>query len=254
MDIDIKNAEMEFIRYTERYNLKNENILRKQQHSLRVMKNCKQIARDLKCNEEQIKIAELIGLLHDIARFKQYTEYKHFNDLKSFDHGNFGAEILEIDLRKYIIDERFDELIKIAIKNHNKYQIEDGLTEEQKLFCKIIRDADKTDILYEATGIFWNGKEKEIEKLTISKEILEYITNEETYKRNINKELNLLENVIAVITMIYDINYKISFEIIAERNYISKILNRFDIKGNETKKYIQEIEKKTNAFIKKKIS
>lgn len=36
-----------------------------------------------------------------------------------------------------------------AIKNHNKYKIEDGLTSKEEFFAKLIRDADKIDILYE---------------------------------------------------------------------------------------------------------
>ena len=44
-----------------------------------------------------IELASLIGLLHDIARFEQYTKYKTFNDLESFDHGDYGVEILKKD-------------------------------------------------------------------------------------------------------------------------------------------------------------
>lgn len=71
--IDIKNAKEEFIKYTKRFDLDNENIKRKQGHSIRVMRICNQIAKNLELSNEQIDIATLIGLLHDIARFEQYT-------------------------------------------------------------------------------------------------------------------------------------------------------------------------------------
>ena len=88
MDINMENAKEEFIKYTENYDLTDENLDGKQKHSLRVMQISEEIARDLKLNQEEIKLAALIGLLHDIARFEQYTKYKTFRDLDSIDHGD----------------------------------------------------------------------------------------------------------------------------------------------------------------------
>ena len=66
MNVDLENAQKEFIKYTEKFNLKDKNVKGKQLHSLRVMKISSQIAINLKLNKEQIQIATLIGLLHDI--------------------------------------------------------------------------------------------------------------------------------------------------------------------------------------------
>ena len=165
MIVNLEKAKTEFLKYTENYDLTNENIRRKQGHSIRVMNISKQIAVELNLSDDQIQIAALIGLLHDIARFEQYTQYQTYNDNRSFDHGDYGVEILNKDMRKYIKTDKYDKLIKIAIKNHNKFEIEEGLNEEESLFAKIIRDADKIDILYEAVSMFWNGEEKDINNL-----------------------------------------------------------------------------------------
>ena len=148
MCINLKNAKQEFIRYTEKYDLNNEHIKGKQEHSIRVMNISRQIAESLKLTPEEIEVATLIGLLHDIARFEQYKKYGTFKDLESIDHGDFGAEILEKDIRKYIENNKYDEIIIKAVKNHNKFKIEEGLTYEEELFAKIIRDADKLDLFY----------------------------------------------------------------------------------------------------------
>lgn len=58
------------------------------------MKISEQIATNLKLEKEKIQLATLIGLLHDIGRFKQYTEIGLGDNLEGFDHGNYGAEIL----------------------------------------------------------------------------------------------------------------------------------------------------------------
>ena len=71
-----------------------------------------------------------MGLLHDIARFEQYTRFQTFSDLKSIDHGDYGVEILKQNnyIRKFIDTDEYDNIIFKAIKNHNIFKIEDGLT------------------------------------------------------------------------------------------------------------------------------
>lgn len=95
MKIDLEHAKDEFLNYTKKYDLSNENIKRKQLHSLRVMQISENIARSLNLNEEGVTLAMLIGLLHDIARFEQYTQYQTFKDFISFDHGDYALKILE---------------------------------------------------------------------------------------------------------------------------------------------------------------
>ena len=78
--MDIEIAKNEFLNYTNSYDLSNFNIKRKVDHSLRVMELCKIIAENLNLDVEDIKLAELIGLLHDIGRFEQMKVYNTFND------------------------------------------------------------------------------------------------------------------------------------------------------------------------------
>ena len=248
MIIDLEKAKKEFLKYTENYDLTNENINRKQGHSIRVMNISKQIATELNLTEEQIQIATLIGLLHDIARFEQYTQYQTYNDNRSFDHGDYGVEILNKDMRKYIKTDKYDKLIKMAIKNHNKFEIEEGLNEEESLFAKIIRDADKIDILYEAVSMFWNGEEKDINNTEISSKVMEKIEERELIKRDKNKAFCGIDKVMSVLAFIFDINYKPSFKIIKENDYINKIIDRFEFKDKEKVRnialqYLQEKER-----------
>ncbi len=251
MGIDLENAKREFIKYVEKFDLKEEHIENKKTHSLRVMKISEEIATKLKLTQEEVELAALIGLLHDIARFQQYTQFKTFRDLDSFDHGDYALEILEKDMRKYIKTSEYDKLIQIAIKNHNKYKIEEGLSEKELLFAKIIRDADKLDIFYEAVTMFWNGLENQIGKTKISQNVEKEFKENKQIKRkkNNNKEPNINE-VINVISFIFDINFRETFKIIKERNYINEILERFKFsKVNEGK--INEIKTIASNFINK---
>lgn len=249
--MDLNKAIEAFIKYTEKFDLEDSNINRKQKHSLRVMKICEDIAQRENFSEEEKQIAKLIGLLHDIARFKQYTEYKTFRDIDSFDHGDMGVEILKKDnfIRNFIEDNKYDSIIKKAVKNHNKFQIEEGLTEVEEKFCKIIRDADKIDIFWEAVHIFWNKEQLEIENSDISEEIQEKFYKQKTINRTEIKSKDNINRIIQIIAFIFDINYKSSFSIIKEEEYVNKIIDRFNFKNEETRKAIEKIREFSNEYI-----
>ena len=162
--IDIKKAKEEFKEYVKNYDIENPKIALKVAHIERVSIIAKNIAESLKLSKEDIELAELIGLLHDIGRFEQVKRYNTFVDAKSINHAKLGVDILfkEGLIRKFIEDEKYDKIIEVAIVNHDKYKMPEGLDKEELLFSKIIRDADKLDILYEGVEIYWNTiKEKE---------------------------------------------------------------------------------------------
>lgn len=247
--IDIEKAKEAFIKYTENYDLKIKAIERKQKHSLRVMELSTKIATELKLSQDEINLATLIGLLHDIARFEQYTQYKTYRDVDSFDHGDYGVKILNKDIRNYIDTDEYDKIIKCAVKNHNKYKIENGLNEKEELFCKIVRDADKLDILYEILEIFWKeDKDKpNVEYSKIPDEVMEQILNREPVRRK--KGDDDLVKLLCTVAFVFDINFDTSLTIIEQENYINRILNSFEFKDENTKKQIELIKENVNNYI-----
>ena len=237
--IDLDKAEKEFIKYSERFNIQDSLLKRKQLHSLRVGDLSRQIAQKMKLSDEEIQIATLIGLLHDIARFEQFTKYGTFRDRESIDHGDLGVAILKKDdyIKTYIEDEKYKDIIYVAIKNHNKYKIEKGLNPKQEMFCKIIRDADKLDIFYEMINIFY--QEKEIENINYSivdDEILSKIYEKKTINRNHFKKKGKLQEMIILLAFLFDINYQASFEIIWNEKYINQLFQKFDLEMKKQNK------------------
>ena len=251
MNINLEKAKQQFIEYTENYDLGNEHIKRKQEHSLRVMDISKQIAEGINLLQEGIELAMLIGLLHDIARFEQYTKYRTFRDFESIDHGDLGAKILQKDIRKYIDTNEYDDIIIKAVKNHNKFKIEENLSEKEMLFAKIVRDADKIDIFYESVEMFWKGQEKQVEESIISEDILQQINNFSQTKRK--AEESQIDKVIRVVAFIFDMNFKSSFQILKNGNYVNKILDRFNFKDEYTKRKVEQIRKIANEYIENRI-
>ena len=140
----------EFEKYISKYDLNDENIKLKYNHSLRVMKLSEKYALTLGFNEEDVKLAKLIGLLHDFGRFEQLRVYNSYNDRETIDHAEYGIEQLFDKglIKNFIKDEKYYDIIKYAIKYHNKFKLPVCYNERMMMHAKLIRDVDKIDIIY----------------------------------------------------------------------------------------------------------
>ena len=142
-------AKQTFLNYVSDYDRNDPKIRLKEEHTLRVADLCARIAESLSLGSEDTDIAWMSGLLHDIGRFEQVRLYHTFRDSESVDHAQFSADLLfrEGMIRKYMKIETYDSLLETAIRCHNVYRLPESLTERDKMFCQILRDADKIDIL-----------------------------------------------------------------------------------------------------------
>lgn len=251
--INIKKSKDEFMKYTNNYDIENENIDRKIYHSLRVMEISKKIATNMGLGNEKIELATLIGLLHDIGRFEQFKIYQTYSDLESIDHGDLGADILKQNnfIRNFIKESKYDEIILKSIQNHNKYKIADDLNKEEKFFCKIVRDADKIDILYEAIEIFWKNGREEIQNDLISDKVYNEFLSKKPIKKDKNMKKNGIDKLVLMLAFVFDINFHESLEILKKEDYLNKILNNFDFKRQDTKEKIENIRNVLNLYLNK---
>ena len=119
----------------------------KEIHTGYVTANARALAKHLGCDAHDTALAEIIGLFHDVGRFRQYAVYQTFNDAQSEDHAELGLKVLaeEADVLDHLIPADAD-LVRFAIKHHNKKEIAPTEDRRQLFFAKLIRDADKLDI------------------------------------------------------------------------------------------------------------
>lgn len=94
MQIDRIKAKKAFDDYVTNYDIRNQKIKLKTDHTYNVSELCEKIAFSIGMTKEDINIAWLTGLLHDIGRFEQVRRYGTFNDSKSVDHAKLGVDIL----------------------------------------------------------------------------------------------------------------------------------------------------------------
>ena len=228
--------------YVSNYDMNNEKIRLKYNHSYRVMNLSEKYAKIIGFNEEDIYLAKLIGLLHDIGRFEQLKVYDTFNDFKSIDHASFGVKLLfEDNLIKNFSDKEEDyKIIEFAIENHNKKDLPIIDNERFMKHAKLIRDTDKLDIIY------LEGKLKELDITPSDDELSDSIKNAIRNHISIDRHdiKNKNDSIVNNFTFAFDINYD---EVLNElknnyKYYYERINtnNKFNDIYNEIIEYIDE--------------
>lgn len=221
--VNFDRAEKEFDIYTSNYDMSNATIRYKYDHSKRVMENCMNIAKSLGLSIEEVLIAGLVGLLHDIGIFEQYKVYNTFNDSKSIDHGDYAVKILFEDnyIRKFIDEDSYDEIIKKSILYHNKFLIGE-CNDKELIFCKVIRDADKIDI-------FKHVVDKNDTIVFKTKEVTPELYNKFFEKKSLdfNEVKTTADMKILQLSMFFDLNYKYSYDIVKSMDYFNTLVDRY---------------------------
>lgn len=256
--IDRKKAENAFLKYADKYNPSIGKIHLKIVHTFNTAQLSSDIAYSLGMNEEDISLAWLIGLLHDIGRFEQYRRYQDYRDFLTEDHARLGVEVLkENDLiREFIEADQYDEIIYQAIENHNKYALPNALDERTLFFCRINRDADKTDIfrvkIEDPLEDIIPFTKQEMEESLVSKEIVNAFYKEQCIHTGIRK--TPADTWITTMAFIYDYNFVTSLKILKDNDYPSKMIHRFRFKNDATRETMEEILRYTNHFIEQKMN
>ena len=222
-----------FENFVNQFDKNNKKIKHKYDHTYRVVEYAKKIAKSINLNEKEYNRAIICALFHDLGRFPQIKEYDTFIDKISFDHGDKSYEILKNN--NYT-----DEIILNAVKYHNKKYLP-NFDEITNLHCKLVRDADKLDILF-----YFNNKINN-KNVIIDDKIINYFKNHELVDNTVIE--NEVNGRLRELSFIFDINFKKSIEIIINNNLIDSKLNslrninnkdKIDLIEKELKKYIQE--------------
>ena len=253
--IDIENAKKVFKEYVSKYDINDGRIALKVAHIQRVSAISKKISMALKLSDEDVNLAELIGLLHDIGRFEQVRKYNTFVDKNSINHGEYGVKVLFEDglINKFNVDEKYYKIIKLAILNHNRSKIEEGLTDRELIHCKIIRDSDKLDIFHVLiTDTLYNiyGCES-MENEEFTSEIIREF--KEDHYIDYKKRETFGDTWICHMAYVFDFNYKDSYKVLAENDYVNKFFARMDFKKGKTIEQATEILNIANEYVNKKI-
>jgi putative nucleotidyltransferase with HDIG domain len=206
-----------------------QNIDLKKGHTKRVYNEILKIGAQLGLNPEELNLAATIALFHDVGRFEQYSRYLTFSDRLSEDHAELGIKILDQQGVLDKLDAETREVIKCAIRSHNKPALPLGTTATCLCFTKLLRDADKLDIWRTLVGYYYKKSGKRNSSLTldlidtpgISEEVYNDLMNNRIVNLKIVKNLNDLK--LLQTGWIFDINFGPTLVYIKKHRYLEKI-------------------------------
>lgn len=139
-------------------------------------------------------------------------------------------------------------LLELAIRQHNKYRVKEDLTERQRMFCDILRDADKVDIFKVNADIpmeiIYDVTTEELKSGVISKEVLESFYKRETVLKSVRK--SAVDHIVGHISLLFELVYKESYRQAKEQGYVYKLLDfksdvpEVNAEFGDMRKYVDE--------------
>lgn len=254
--LDRKRVNKAFWAYVNQYDPEDGKISLKIDHTFRVAQLSERIAESLHLSKEDVDLAWLIGMLHDVGRFEQAKVFHTFSDSISVNHALYGVKVLfeQGKIREYLEDDSWDSIIYEAILAHNLFRIPKGLDERTELFCKLIRDADKIDIMKvnvetPMETIYGIGPE-EMKKLTLTDEVVEQFYGKTAVEHKYKK--NHLDQYLMHTSLIFELEFPESYLITKEQGFVERIF-AFRTEHEKTNHQIEKMEAFLETFIEEQL-
>lgn len=240
MKIDFKHARGVFENYLNGYDREDEKIKLKIIHTYGVVKSAREIGHRMHLNEED----------------QQLRLYNSFSP-DTMDHAAFGVQLLfegeNPMINRFIEDRSYDELIRVAIARHSDFRLE-GIQDERTLFhAKMIRDADKLDNcrvkLVDSVEAMIGVPQEHAGEGKISPKVWESCLRKEAVSSP--DRITSVDYWVSYAAQYYDLNFKETWQIMKEKNYISRIIKRLEYKEKDTREKMEILEQQMNAYMEK---
>lgn len=255
MNVDRKMALAAFESYAKEYDLQDVKVRLKYDHTFRVAENAERIAKSLSLPNEDVDLAWLLGILHDIGRFEQLRRYGTFQDRVSVNHAALSADILFYEglIERFRKDTSEDPLIEKAVRLHNVFRLP-AMSDREFTFCAILRDADKADILRvncetPRTEIY-DLPEEAFTESEITKEVYESLLAGTNVDRRFSK--TGIDFVLGHIAFVFGMVYPETLRIVREQGYLEELLS-FQSHNPDTQKKMEEIRSAVHAYVERRI-
>jgi hypothetical protein len=241
-----------FSNYTKSFYSGNEddqrNIMLKVEHSCHVCENITEIGKELSLDENDMRLAEITALFHDIGRFTQYYKFRTFKDAVSSNHGLLGSKELMREGVLERIPKEEQELITTVVKFHSTIGLVTRYDERTTFFLKLVRDADKLDI-WRVFMEFYESPEDERASATAhgvpdtpgySEEIISYFKQRQLAPYS--KIRNLNDFRLMQLSWVYDLHFQGTIKLLKERDYINRVAQKLP-QTDEIEKTIEDLNK-----------
>ncbi|MGI6107116.1 MAG: HD domain-containing protein [Lachnospiraceae bacterium] len=255
MKIDRKKTAEAFSRYAEQYDLSDLKIRLKYDHTFRVAELSDRIAQSLSLPGDDCDLAWLLGILHDIGRFEQLRRFGTFQDKVSVNHAALSADLLFRQglIADFVTDSSENSLMEKAVRLHNVLSLPE-MTEREYVFCTILRDADKIDIVRVNAELprteIYDLPEEAFTDSAVSDAVFDDILHERNVDRtNVRPGIDL---IIGQISFVFGLVWPESVRLMKDQGYLARVLG-FQSRNAETRRRMQVIRQKVSAYMDRRI-
>lgn len=255
MVIDRSAVVAAFDDYAEKYNLADVKVRLKYDHTYRVAENAERIAGSIPLSDDETDLAWLLGMLHDIGRFEQVRRYGTFRDRDSVDHAALSADLLfrEGLIDAFRRDRSEDGLIEKAVRLHNVRCLP-HLTRREYLFCSVLRDADKADILRvncetPRTEIY-DLPEEAFTSSAITDEVYGNILHKTVVDRRYSK--TGIDFLLGHVAFVFGMVFPETLRITKEQGFLEKLLS-FESRNPDTREKMLHVRDIVHTYIEERI-
>jgi putative nucleotidyltransferase with HDIG domain len=237
----------------------NANLKMKQLHSRRTCAVMIKLADQIGLDANQKRIAETIALFHDIGRFEQFVRHRTYNDAKSVNHCELGLQVLRETNLLASVDTAEREVIEKAIKYHGRKELPSDLSGQCLLFSRLIRDADKVDVLHVITKYHQQYRDNKADSM-LEALLLELpdepwcsagVVEALLHGRRIDhKELRTMNDMrLLLIGWVYDVNFTATLKLMREHRLFDIIFEFLPETGD-----VERVRRKVFRYIDSKIT
>jgi len=196
-------------------------------HSLRVVSNSLLLANVVLQTEEEKGLATIIALFHDIGKASLISQNLEALVIQR-DHSTISTKIIQQMEFYQSLTADLQLVILKSVENHNKLKLPKLDSEQQTLFARLLRDADKLDI-YDSSYRFFKEKYgiqpvmiMDLSNgIEVSEKIIKNILAGKTAAVEDMKTIN--DYKLLLLSMAFDLNFKYTFRVMSEKQYIQKI-------------------------------
>lgn len=153
-----------------------------------------------------------------------------------------------------LADLSVQKILYTAIWNHSAYRIEEGLDERTKMFCQIIRDADKIDILKVNHDVpieeIYNVTTQELYYSQVTPEVMEAFFEKHAVLRSLKK--SPVDHIVGHSALVFELVYPVSYQIVKEQGYLDKIL-KFDSDNPVTREQFKQLRQCMGRYMTEKL-
>ena len=240
-----------FEQFIKKFDMNKGNVKAMYFHSIKMMELCKDIASNLGIfTEEEITLCGLIGLFHDIGSFS--NKLKNVLTLEdNTDKSRESIEILfETDklMRSVIEDNKYDDIVKIAIYCQNKNGLPKGFDTKVLHFCMVIKDAHVLENFRMVTNYPYMD-------MHIDNFPNDLVYNDFKKYRVISSKVsdNDADKILEVMSLVFGMHYPYSYKLLKEEDSVNKLVDALKISNKNISKFFTQIGGVLNLFIDRKI-